>query len=206
MPEWCIDELIRHIDRCSIDAECGFLISACLSVLKLWVEPSGTEHVSTEHSSVYPHPKGTHSRRRPRSDSNLRTPPSKPGRHFSPLSPSSWIRAPRPHCPSKQSSSPEGPSGVDLIWAPSRHSFSELTSCITSLHTYFTAAWSKPTSARPCLTNCFWLVYRVFQTCLLFSTHFKLGNNIENYRASTYMFVQHQRERVWGPYAVHLSQ
>lgn len=56
--KWCIDELIKHIEFSSTDVECRFLISACLSVLKLlcsvWVEPSGTEHVSGEHSSTSP--------------------------------------------------------------------------------------------------------------------------------------------------------
>jgi hypothetical protein len=49
-----LGELIKHIDRAAA-MQCGFLISACLSVLKLlcstWVEPSGTEHVSGKHCS-----------------------------------------------------------------------------------------------------------------------------------------------------------
>lgn len=57
---WFIDGLIKHIDCYSSDSEGGFLISACLSVLKLLypvcVEPSGTEHVGLirKHSSVSP--------------------------------------------------------------------------------------------------------------------------------------------------------
>lgn len=60
----------------------------------------------------------------------------------------------KPHCVSEQSSSPEGPSeGAPLD--PHRYSFSELISCITSLHKYFTGLWSKPTSVSLCLPNCF---------------------------------------------------
>lgn len=38
---------------------------------------------------------------------------------------------------------------------PHRYSFSELISCITSLHKYFTVLRSKPTSVSLCLPNCF---------------------------------------------------
>lgn len=59
----------------------------------------------------------------------------------------------KPRCVSEQSSSPEGPSeGAPLD--PHRYSFSELISCITSLHKYFTGLWSKPTSVSLCLPNC----------------------------------------------------
>ena len=60
----------------------------------------------------------------------------------------------KPHCVSERLSSPEGPSeGASLD--PHRYSFSELISCITSLHKYCTGLWSKSTSGSLCLPNCF---------------------------------------------------
>lgn len=179
--KWCIDELIKHIECRSTDVECRFLISACLSVLKLlcsvWVEPSGTEHVSGEHSSMSPrygtcqHRGCLRSCSKPWINSVCSTLCLKKlGRHFRPV----WTLLP---FILNGELDPVSALCVQAVVLPWRSLWGELfrtptdthSRCITSLHKYFTVLWSKLTSVSPCLANCFGWYTLYSRLCVSFT-------------------------------------